>query len=92
MRKEISHIVADHTYIFECPHCNELIQVGEREINCQIFRHGVMKQTWVQVGAHTSKKECDRLVEHSLIYGCGKPFRMLSEHGKWAYAEECEYN
>jgi hypothetical protein len=91
MRKEIVHSSRDRAFVFECPHCNNFVQVGEREVNCQIFRHGVLKTTWTQLNPHTSKPECDRLAAENLIYGCGKPFRMFAVAGKWTYAEECDY-
>lgn len=60
-----------------CPHCNQLIEIIA--INCAIFRCGVMRQTGEQVNPHASKIECDRLFEQGLIYGCGKPFRVIQD-------------
>jgi hypothetical protein len=86
-KKEITYIEADKTYVFECPHCDMMIQVGIQEVQCKIFRHGAMKtNTKDQINPHTPEKECDRLKENDLIYGCGKPFCI-----KDMYAEECDY-
>jgi hypothetical protein len=67
-----------------CPHCNGMILI--LELNCCIFRHGVMKQTDTQIDPHLNKTECDRLVEQGLIYGCGKPFRIVN-----GIVEVCDY-
>ena len=40
--------------IVSCPHCNEYIAINE--INCAIFRHGNMKNTFSQINPHASKK------------------------------------
>jgi hypothetical protein len=62
-------------YIFNCPHCQMLVQVPRDGLNCQIFRHGVLKSNPdVQVPPHASQAECEQLVANGLIYGCGKPF------------------
>ena len=59
-----------------CPHCNGSILILEKEINCKIFRHGVLKSTKKQINPHLEKKKCDRLFAEGLIFGCGKPFRL----------------
>jgi hypothetical protein len=87
--KEAIYNLDDNSYIFECPHCNDLIQVMEDEIYCCIFRCGLYKNTFEQIDPHTSKDECDRLFNEGLIYGCGKPFKFIQENSP--YVEECEY-
>ncbi len=57
-----------------CPHCNQLIEI--LALNCKIFRCGVKKNNYEQIPPHLPKIDCDRLVEHSEIFGCGKPFRI----------------
>jgi hypothetical protein len=74
----------------KCPHCELVILIYRNEINCAIFRHGVLKNSGAQVGPHSSKAECDDLVLRELIYGCGKPFR-LTANDKEYMAEICEY-
>jgi len=62
-------------YVFNCPHCQMLVQVPRDGLNCQIFRHGVLKSNPdVQIPPHASQAECEQLVANGLIYGCGKPF------------------
>lgn len=59
----------------ECPHCSQMIEVIE--LNCRIFRCGILKSDYNQIGPHLSKLECDHLAANNLIFGCGKPFRIL---------------
>ncbi len=47
IRKPVSWIAADNCYIFQCPHCDTRIQVDANQVNCRIFRHGLMKNTYV---------------------------------------------
>lgn len=55
-----------------CPHCQTTIVV--EELNCRIFRCGILKSDGKQINPHLNKPECDRLYTNGLIYGCGKPF------------------
>lgn len=57
-----------------CPHCDVAIEVVK--LNCCIFRCGIYKETGKQIDPHMPKEECDRLANHGLIHGCGKPFRV----------------
>lgn len=66
--------------IVTCPHCSEYIVIHEKETNCRIFRHGVYKSSMKQIHPHTPKDECDRLVRNNQIYGCGKPFKLVSQN------------
>jgi len=68
----------EHFYIFSCPHCNQTIEVKKTELNCKIFRCGILKSNFKQIGPHTSKIECDRLKQSELIFGCGKPFKFVT--------------
>lgn len=45
--KKVSWIEADNCYIFECPNCEVPIQVEANQVNCRIFRHGQLKNTYV---------------------------------------------
>jgi hypothetical protein len=60
--------------IVTCPSCKEFIII--EQINCAIFRHGVLKNNYSQIGPHSSKEECDSFVNNDLIFGCGKPFKL----------------
>ena len=56
-----------------CPNCGIMIEI--LEINCAIFRCGVVKATGMQIDPHLPKTECEKLGD--TIYGCAKPFRLL---------------
>ncbi len=64
-------------FIVSCPHCQDLILIYKKELNCHIFRHGIYKNNLKQIGPHLKKKTCDRLSTNNLIYGCGKPFQII---------------
>jgi len=92
-RKEITYIQEENVFVFVCPHCDGTVVVHQSEVNCQIFRHGIMKDTCNQINPHLSKQDCDYLVDNELIYGCGKPFRMYrdNESSNWNYVDICDY-
>lgn len=79
-------------FFVQCPHCSQSIEV--LEINCKIFRCGVYKDSYKQIYPHMSKIGCDQLVAESKIYGCSKPFKLVSVQdnsaNSWT-AVECEY-
>jgi hypothetical protein len=77
--------------IFICPHCGGCVQVMEGELKCHIFRHGVLKESGTQMNPHETKAECDRLVALGLIFGCGKPFRVIYQEDRTAIAVACDY-
>jgi len=78
-------------YVY-CPHCNHLILIYKNEINCAIFRHGVLKSNMQQIDPHLSKPECDRLAAEGLIIGCGNPFRLVINKEEEEYrAIKCDY-
>ena len=68
-------------YRFNCPHCEQQIEVEKNQVNCRIFRCGILKSNFRQIGPHTKKAECDRLKAQNLIYGCGKPFKFVTKNG-----------
>lgn len=70
--------------IIVCPHCGGSVEV--LEINCKIFRHGIIKKNGKQMNPHLPKNECDDLFEKDLIWGCGKPFKYDGNK-----VEICEY-
>ena len=74
--------------IVMCPHCREYIVI--EKINCAIFRHGTFKHNGNQIPPHASKQMCDVFVREKLIYGCGKPFRIV-HHDNCYIAECCDY-
>ena len=72
----------------ECPHCSQNIEIIQ--LNCRIFRCGVYKHNYKQIDPHLSKSECTRLFTEKLIFGCGKPFRILECKSKETEAKETE--
>ena len=77
-------------FYLECPHCNCIVEIHQNEINCAIFRHGIYKHSATQMNPHASKEECDDAVQNNLIFGCGKPFRMVKDGDNYKL-EICEY-
>jgi len=71
-----------------CPHCQGAILI--EQVNCGIFRHGVLKKTNRQMPPHAPEKYCDTVVKQDLIHGCGKPFRVMKEEGVLT-AVGCDY-
>ena len=65
--------------IVKCPHCSDEVILFKNEINCKIYRHGVYKENLKQIDPHMNKEGCDHLVNNNLIYGCGKPFKLVDE-------------
>ena len=74
--------------LLKCPHCHEYIIISE--INCGIFRHGTLKKNMKQIDPHSIKELCDYFTEYGLIYGCGKPFRIISKNDLFE-TEVCDY-
>jgi hypothetical protein len=74
--------------ILKCPHCNEYVVI--QEINCAIFRHGILKNNGLQIDPHSSKELCDYYVRENKIYGCGKPFRIIIVNDQYQ-TEICDY-
>lgn len=71
-----------------CPHCKEFIII--QELNCCIFRHGILKNTGEQIDPHTNKEECETLKKKDLLFGCGKPFKIYI-HDEKVMVEICDY-
>jgi hypothetical protein len=74
--------------ILTCPQCKEFIII--KKINCGIFRHGTIKKNGKQIKPHSSKEICDYYIKNELIYGCGKPFRIIDNDGTLE-TEICDY-
>lgn len=58
--------------LIKCPNCGLMIEIIE--LNCRIFRCGILKDSFLQIPPHEKKEICDYLKINNLIYGCGKPF------------------
>jgi hypothetical protein len=70
-------------FIFNCPHCNEIIFIYKNEINCKIFRHGIYKKNYEQINPHLDENNCDKLIKNNDIFGCGKPFQLIQKDDKY---------
>ncbi len=82
--------MSQNIFFVVCPHCNSFVEINVNEINCAIFRHGIFKDTLLQMDPHTPKHMCDKFREYNLIYGCGKPFRLIVENNIYT-AIKCDY-
>ena len=78
-------------YFFNYPHCFSEIIVQKNELNCRIFRHAVMKDTYKQVAPHLSKILCDKLIEQDKVIGCCKPFEIIKNTKNEYIVVTCEY-
>ena len=74
--------------ILICPHCKDYILI--KKINCAIFRHGTLKKNGKQIDPHSPKELCNYYIKHDLIYGCGKPFKIIINNGTLE-TEICDY-
>lgn len=83
--------MTDEDICVTCPHCRAPIMVYVKDINCAIFRHGVMKDTGQQIDPHSSKVVCDELAREGRIYGCGKPFKLVRKDSVTYESEVCGY-
>ena len=71
-----------------CPHCNENVLI--EKLNCKIFRHGILKLNNNQMDPHSSKELCENLIANDLIFGCGKPFKIIQNNNDFI-AIVCDY-
>ena len=72
-----------------CPHCLELVLIAE--LNCKIFRHGIIISNRQQMNPHETKEVCDYFVANNMIYGCGKPFCIINAEDGTFVAVICGY-
>ncbi len=76
--------------IIQCPHCaNPVIII---KLSCGIFRHGTFKKAkGKQINPHATQSQCEMYLKKDLIFGCGKPFRVVkTETGEYV-GEPCGY-
>lgn len=73
-----------------CPHCQSTVLI--EELNCRIFRHGVFIENGKQIDPHAEQVMCEKLINEKLIYGCGKPFKIVEKEKENEFeAVICEY-
>ncbi len=74
----------------DCPHCGHLFMTTENTLACAIYRHAVLKSNMEQINPHSSEEECKNFIDNDLIYGCGKPFRVIKKDNNYE-AIICDY-
>jgi hypothetical protein len=90
MSENIIHI-DNNTLIFKCPHCSLYVEVKIKYLNCKIFRHAFYKSNMNQINPHTPEDECNKLLQHDLVYGCAKPFMILLDDLNNYIVVKCGY-
>jgi len=75
--------------IIDCPHCKCPMEIVQ--LNCRIFRHGILRANGAQINPHSSKELCDYYVANDKIYGCGKPFKIEKTSNNEFVAVICDY-
>ena len=76
--------------IITCPYPECGIHIEILELNCRIFRCGVLKTNGQQIPPHATETECVAYQTQGLIYGCGNPFRVEGHLGTYA-SVICDY-
>jgi hypothetical protein len=76
-------------FLVICPQCDAPVWISS--IQCQIFRHAAYKINGEQLPPHTAQKTCEDLANAQLIYGCGKPFRIVKNENNENVAVVCGY-
>jgi hypothetical protein len=64
---------------FPCPHCGGSVEVAVTEVNCGIFRHGVVRATSLPIPPHATRSECDALIQANAVWGCGRPIQLAAD-------------
>ena len=75
--------------IITCPHCQDFMEI--EQLNCKIFRHGILRSNGKQINPHSSKDLCDYYFANEKIYGCGKPFKIENTVNNEFVAVICDY-
>jgi hypothetical protein len=75
--------------IVVCPHCSVLVLI--EQLNCCVFRHGIIIESGKQIDPHAPKELCDFYALRNKIYGCGKPFKIIRDEKDKMVAVICGY-
>lgn len=59
-----------------CPTCWGVVFVAKHELNCAVFRHGIMLATGEPIPPHATQIECEELIKQKAVLGCGQPFKI----------------
>lgn len=76
-------------YLFNCPHCFEIITVSKNELNCRIFIHAIYTHNYEQVNPHLDKDNCVKLRNDNKVYGCCLQCEIISNKNE-LFAQCCE--
>ena len=76
-------------FIIKCPNCDDLIII--EKLNCCIFRHGVIIESNKQIDPHSTKELCEYYIKNKLIYGCGKPYKIIINENNEYIPIKCDY-
>ena len=76
-------------FIIKCPNCDDLIII--EKLNCSIFRHGVIIESNEQIDPHSTKELCEYYIKNKLIYGCGKPYKIIINENNEYIPIKCDY-
>ena len=71
-----SFVFREGAYEFPCPWCNATCEIAENQVNCGIFRCGVLKGSLQPIPPHEKKTVCDALRTQNKIWGCARPFKF----------------
>lgn len=75
--------------LVECPNCKNPVWI--EAINCGIFRHGAYRHNHEQIHPHASESDCKKLIFEGQIYGCGMPFRVVTNTQGEVTVQICDY-
>lgn len=59
-----------------CPVCFQFVVI--EQINCNIFRCGVFKDTFEYIPPHTSKEQIELWKKAGRIWGCGTAMELVN--------------
>ena len=66
--------LVENSFIFECHNCNLILMVNQSEINCGVFIHAIMNDSYQIVDPHSSEAEIEIIKDK--IIGCGKQIKF----------------
>ena len=80
-KKKPAVVLREGAYEVPCPWCGTTCVIDENQVNCGIFRCGVLKGSLTQIPPHAKKPVCDALVARNKIWGCAGPFKFKPGEG-----------
>lgn len=80
-KKKPAVVLREGAYEVPCPWCGTTCVIAENQVNCGIFRCGVLKGSLQQIPPHAKKPVCDALKAQDKIWGCAGPFKFTPKQG-----------